>query len=152
MLRPTAKWFLIVALSPLLILLILILLPVLAVVALWEFFWRWKFRLVNHGRQFLICTTRNGWYDFTRNNVVPVFPSSVTVFWVSRSGYDRVFRKLIFGPPIPLTGQPRPFLVSVKMSRIEVQPIHKLLLPLKHRAKKSLETQAKVAEIIRTAH
>jgi len=55
--------------------------PVLLVLAIRE---RMRCRLLllrRSGSLFLLCTSRRNWYDFLRNNVIPVLPDTIQVVW-----------------------------------------------------------------------
>ena len=144
-----AKWLLFFALSPLLLLLYLAMWLVSIVLVLRDRLWKRRFRRSHEGRHFLVCTTRRGWNDFIRNNVGPVLPSSITICLMARKSLDPLSRDVLRAMSTSVRWYARPYLIRVKRLGIAVVPLHEILLPFKQHAKKSLEIQAQVAEIIR---
>jgi hypothetical protein len=143
------KWLIRIALSPFLVLVSLIFVPVIAVLAVRD---RWRlrqFRAHNAGRYFLVCTTRRGWYDFIRNNVEPVLPSSTTLCWVGRKSLDPNSFEVLRAAWNFSRSNSRPYMIAVHRSGIEGFALHDAILPLKQYAKKCLEIQLKVATIVR---
>jgi hypothetical protein len=143
------KWLIRIALSPFLVLVSLIFVPVITALAVRDWWRRRKFRLGNAGRYFLVCTTRRGWHEFIRNNVEPVLPSSTTLCWAGRIYRDRRSTEVVQAVSSLVRRHSRPYLIAVSRSGIEALALHEKLLPLKQHAKKSVETQVQVAEIMR---
>ena len=103
----------------------------------------------NRGRTFLVVTRRHGWFDFIINNVVPVPPPGVELVWQDwpdrRGGHARSnLYRLTVAPMVS-----KPYLAVVRLWRNEFIRLHSELESLKRAgSKRSLETQARVREIL----
>ena len=61
-------------------------LPVMAVIAAKDALSFRAFRRREAGNVYFICTSRRGWHDLLKNNVIPVLPDRFRVVWTRRAG------------------------------------------------------------------
>jgi hypothetical protein len=101
------------------------------------------------GSFYLIGTSKRHWYDFLRNNVIPVLPDGERVVWPknTRDGACPEFRKT-FGT---VTCMSRPCLVYIGERCAYWKSLNLDLQELKPFAKRSAETQAACRSIIEQA-
>ena len=126
---------------PFILVLFLLVLPVMAFVLLRDAIALRVYRHRNHGAIFLICTSRRGWYDYLRNNLIPILPANVRVVWQANRRDGKVdpiitnlWRSRIFGVP-------RPYLVAVHKRRISAVSLNGCLQDLKARPARSPQAQ-----------
>jgi hypothetical protein len=129
-----------------------ILLPVLVPLVLFQklttSFRLWVFRRREAGNYYLICTSRRNWYDFLKNNVIPVLPPNVRVVWQksdlcgpkqSLSQYLRKSR---------ITGLSKPYLVAVTRRSLVAQSLNTIFQNLKQNAKRTETSRIQCRRII----
>jgi hypothetical protein len=106
------------------------------------------FRRREAGHVFLICTSRRGWHDFLKNNVIPVLPDNVRVVWkkpAGKSEYRSFFRHLDCSHIFNVS---KPYLVLVTPRALIPKSLNETLQKLKTHPEKSEETRRACAEII----
>lgn len=106
------------------------------------------FRRREQGHVYLICTSKRGWHDFLKNNVIPAVPGDVRVVWQEARRNDEYPRIFAYLARSRVFGVPKPYLVRITARN----PIYKSLNPafrhLKARPRKSRETRQACAELI----
>ncbi len=106
------------------------------------------FRRREQGHVYLICTSKRGWHDFLKNNVIPVVSGNVRVVWQEARRNDEYPRIFAYLARSRVSGVPKPYLVRITARN----PIYKSLNPafrhLKARPRKSRETRQACAELI----
>jgi hypothetical protein len=68
-----------VILFPIALLIFVVFLRIILVVEIKETITRRRFYRREAGNIYLICTSRCGWYDFLKNNLIPILPKNVKV-------------------------------------------------------------------------
>ena len=133
---------------------LLLLLPflVVAIPVLLCIDWGRKRLFLTHyaGQSFLVAGWRRGWREFVANNVEPAMPSGMTCLW-DRTQPDRSSAQWFLDHRIKRpAGLRRPYLVAISRTERSLRfvPLHDVLLPLKPQAKRSVETQRQVAEVL----
>ena len=102
------------------------------------------------GNFYLICTSRDNWHDFLRNNVIPILPASVRAVWHRRSRdgrYDGVFGHLAHSG---IHSVSKPYLVAITKQALRVRSLNPILQGLKSEAKQSEEVREKCLKTIKT--
>jgi hypothetical protein len=100
------------------------------------------------GHWYLVCTSKRNWYDFLRNNVIPVLPDNFRVVW----------QKPNRGEPYPelqahlaqskIWGISKPYLVAVTKQALRVKSLNGDFQDLKPTAKRSDEIRSACLEKI----
>jgi hypothetical protein len=100
------------------------------------------------GNVYLICTSRRNWYDFIRNNLIPVLPKSVRVVAIGpgRSPKKQPLFQHLSQSSIGAIS--RPYLVSVTRRGLTFKSLNAALFALKTRPKKSESAQKECARIL----
>jgi hypothetical protein len=109
------------------------------------------FRRREAGHVFLICTSRRNWYDFLRNNVIPILPDNFRVVWsrpMRGAAYPHLFYYFFRSG---IRNVSKPYLVAVTRRALVYAPLNTALQELKVRPKKSVDTRRRCAHIISTA-
>jgi hypothetical protein len=96
-----------------------------------------RFRKREAGNFYLVCTRRHGWFEFIRNNVMPILPPRVNITWYRRDRNrtaDDISLLLSRSPGV--YGVSKPFLVAVSEDDVKVKSLHEDFIELKgHRCK-----------------
>ena len=110
-----------------------------------------RFRRREAGTFYLVCTSRRGWHDFLRNNVVPVLPEDTGVVWRRRG--RKAWRNPFFGhlARSGIQGARKPYLVAVTKRALVHRSLNAALQELKARPKVSEDTRRACAGIIADA-
>ncbi len=109
----------------------------------------WAFCRRRHGWFYLAGMSKRGWYDFLRNNVIPVLPDSVRMIW-PRNMHDVPYPRIRTAGRRPECTS-RPYLVYIGRRRIHWVSVNQSLQALKPFAKRSSETQAACRKVIERA-
>ncbi len=109
------------------------------------------FRRREAGHVFLICASRRGWYDFLKNNVIPVLPDNVRVVWVKLAQDARYPDLLGHLSRSRIFGVSKPYIVAVTPRAFVHKSLNAELQNLKGHPKKSEQTQQECLEIINRA-
>lgn len=106
------------------------------------------FRRREAGHVFLICTSRRGWHDFLRNNIIPVLPENFRVVW-TKSARDGQFPNVLgHFARSRIFGVSKPYIVAVTPRALVHKSLNAVLQELKAHPKKSEDTQRACLEII----
>lgn len=107
------------------------------------------FRRREQGQIYLICTSKRGWHDFLKNNVIPAVPGNVRVVWQKARRNDEYPRIFAYLARSRVFGVPKPYLVRITARNPICKSLNPALRRLKTCPRKSRETQKACAEIIR---
>ncbi|HSV43127.1 MAG TPA: hypothetical protein VLJ10_01105 [Candidatus Bathyarchaeia archaeon] len=114
-----------------------------------------NFRRRENGAFYLVCSRANGWYDFLKNNVIPVVPPTMKILWLST---ERSTTHATAVPPLleylaqsRIFGTSKPFLAAVSRQGLRVKSLNQEMLALKKVAKVSEATQTACREILLSA-
>jgi|GEM_PF-3239496 len=103
-----------------------------------------RFKRRYRGRWLFVAGSRHGWYDFVRNNVVPVLPADTEVV-LSRWAAPTMLTTLRW---LRVDGS-KPLLVHITQRReVKHTSLHEQLLPLRQHAARDPDVQREVASII----
>lgn len=110
------------------------------------------FRHRNNGTVYLICTSKRGWHDFLKNNLIPILPDHFRVVWHKQGCVQGRDAKL---PPLfkhlatsHLFSISKPYLVVVTPKALVPKSINGVFTGLKSKAARSSEVQALCARQI----
>jgi hypothetical protein len=110
------------------------------------------FRHRNNGTVYLICTSKRGWHDFLKNNLIPVLPDNFRVVWHKQGCVQGRDGKL---PPLfkhlatsHIFSISKPYLVVVTPKALVPKSINRAFTGLKSKAARSTEVQAACAKQI----
>jgi hypothetical protein len=109
----------------------------------------WWFLRENKGHTILVATSRSGWYDFIKDNVIPVLPAGTKIVWFKKS----IPRRKRHGYPINVIehlfhGISKPFLIQVHGKPDLVELHHHFQLIKKHSAGRDSMTLEQVKGIL----
>lgn len=125
--------------------------PIAVPISLFIDWLRRRHFLARHaGETLLVVSRRRGWRDFIVNNVEPALPPRARCVWLDSDDPNSdvmFFIRWRMKRPIGLR---RPYLMVIPEGppRMHYVPLHDALLPLKPRAKVSVETRRQVAAVI----
>ncbi|MCK5850246.1 MAG: hypothetical protein KAH23_04965 [Kiritimatiellae bacterium] len=135
---------LLIVLSPLII-------PVVVVMQVRSAISLRRFRRREAGSYYLVCTSKRNWYDFLRNNVIPMLPDNVRVVW----------QKPTRGEPYPelqahlaqskIWGISKPYLVAVTKQALRAQSLNRDFQDVKPKEKRSDEIRNACLKRIETS-
>lgn len=137
-----------IILVPIALLIFVVFLPVILVVEIKEYVSLRTFRRREAGNFYLICTTRCGWYDFLKNNLIPILPENVKVVWHTRTRIGKIDPIFLWILNSGIYGVPKPYIISVQRKRIKAYSLNNDLQIVKKHPKKSVETQVQTQNII----
>lgn len=110
------------------------------------------FRRRENGTVYLICTSKRGWHDFLKNNLIPVLPDHFRVVWHKQGCAQGRDGKL---PPLfkhlassHIFSMSKPYLVVVTPKALIPKSINGAFTGLKSKAARSSEVQAACAKQI----
>jgi hypothetical protein len=107
-----------------------------------------RFYRMYRGQHIFVGTRRHGWYDFLRNNVLPVLPPGVHVAWVERDTRDASLEDWsVVLRRVGAVGE-KPFLLRVTTRAVAVVPLHDQLAALRANAARDEQIQEKVGQIL----
>lgn len=107
------------------------------------------FRRREQGHVYLICTSKRGWHDFLKNNVIPAVPGDVRVVWQEARRNDEYPRIFAYLARSRVFGVPKPYLVRITARNPVCKSLNPALRRLKTCPRKSRETQKACVEIIK---
>jgi len=132
---------LVVLAVPFIIVLVIVALPFVGIAGLCTRVVLRKFRRKNDGVVFLICTSRRGWHDYLKNNLLPVAPSELRVIW-EKHGREGPQEPIIINMQRSrIYNTTRPYLVVVREQGIRVVSLNGPLQEFKKTPKRSEQTQ-----------
>jgi hypothetical protein len=137
-----------VILVPIALLIFVVFLPVILVVEIKEYIALRTFCRREAGNFYLICTSRRGWYDFLKNNLIPILPKNVKVVWHTRTSAgknDPIFLRILSSG---IYGVPKPYIISVQRKCIKAYSLNNDLQIVKKHPKKSVEIQVQTQNVI----
>lgn len=110
------------------------------------------FRRRENGTVYLICTSKRGWHDFLKNNLIPVLPDHIRVIW-HKQGCVRerdakhlpLFTNLAASHIFSMS---KPYLVVVTSKALIPKSINGAFTGLKSKAARSSEVQSLCAKQI----
>jgi hypothetical protein len=102
------------------------------------------------GKRVLVCSRRGVWYDFIRNNVVPVLEPDVEVVWTEeiRYGQDHLPVLLRLLARTHRHTLSKPYLVHVEGRALTVVNLHDHLQPLTSSAARSADARQRVRAVL----
>jgi len=106
------------------------------------------FRRREAGHFYLVCTSRRGWHDFLKNNVIPILPENFRVVWAAsaREGlYPDVLRHFARSRNFTVS---KPYLVAVTPRALIHKELNAVMQELKIHPKKSEDVQLACLAII----
>ena len=110
------------------------------------------FRRREKGTVYLICTSKRGWHDFLKNNIIPVLPDNFQVIWHKQGcvrGRDGKRHPLFTHLAAShICGLSKPYLVFVTPKALIPKSINGAFTGLKSKAARSSEVQALCAKKI----
>jgi hypothetical protein len=118
----------------------LIFVPVILI----DVFW---FRLRNHGKKFLVYTSRHGWNEFVVNNLIPAMEHTAVAVQIRRGRYQR-WSNLEQHIHIATSGLQKPLIAAVYWRGVYPQTLHGLLLPLKKHGARNATLQQQLRELV----
>ena len=151
-LRKCASYAGITLLGVVLVVLLIILSPIwLPIMLVHEARSAWRCRRFirkRRGRVYVIWHARREWYDFVRNNVLPVLPSNVTAMQDRAHGGHEL--RMVHAALCRALqgGTPRPFLMFVGRKRVHAFSLNGPLQEVKRRPGRSASVQAEVRAVL----
>ena len=110
------------------------------------------FRRRNNGTVYLICTSKRGWHDFVKNNLIPVLPDNFRVVWQKKGcvqGRDAKYAPLFTHLATShIFSMSKPYLVVVTPTALVPKSINGAFTGLKTKAARSTEVQVACAKQI----
>lgn len=100
------------------------------------------------GHVYLICTSKRGWHDFLKNNVIPVVPGNVRVVWQEAGRNDEYPRIFAYLARSRVFGVSKPYLVRITARNPVCKSLNPAFRQFKARPRKSPETRQACVEII----
>lgn len=106
------------------------------------------FRGREQGHVYLICTSKHGWHDFLKNNVIPVVPGGVRVVWQKTGHNDEHPTIFTYLAHSRIVGVSKPYCVRITARNPVCKSLNPALRRLKTCSRKSPQTQQACAEVI----
>jgi len=100
------------------------------------------------GHVYLICTSRRGWHDFLKNNVIPILPDNFRVVWCKSMHAGEGMPLLRHLSHSHIFNVSKPYLVAVTRRALVHKSLNTVLQKLKAHPKKSEHTRQACAQII----
>ncbi|MGE0481433.1 MAG: hypothetical protein AB7Q17_13275 [Phycisphaerae bacterium] len=109
-----------------------------------------RFRRRHRGRVLLVWSSRAGWHDVMRNNVLPAAPPDLVAIHEPSSGFGHAPDSIPISARWTLDGTRRPFLAYFDGRKLRAVSLNRRLQPHKL-ARRDLPTQRAIGEVLADA-